>query len=86
MKPLNNPKPLIQNALNPWHAVKPAYACACLSIAVFEKSPLCLFVQCIGQTSIGREYLRYVIRNYIRIALKFHKKFAAKLLKVGFEK
>ena len=49
-KPLTNkalnPKP--QNALNPWHAVKPAYAYACLSIAVFYTSALCLFVQCIN--------------------------------------
>ena len=30
-KPLDPTKP--QNALNPWHAVKPAYAYACLSIA-----------------------------------------------------
>ena len=38
-----NPK---QNTLNPWYAVKPAYAYACLSIAAFKKSALCLFVQC----------------------------------------
>ena len=40
-----NPK---QNALNPWRAVKPAYAYACLSIAVKKKSALCLFVQCVN--------------------------------------
>ena len=28
----SNPKP--ENALDPWHAVKPTYAYACLSIAV----------------------------------------------------
>ena len=48
-KPLNpnpkptplNPKP--QSTLNPWHAVKPAYAYACLSIAVKKNPPyVCL--------------------------------------------
>ena len=32
-----NPKP--QNVLNPWHAVKPAFAYACLSIAVIKNPP-----------------------------------------------
>ena len=45
-KPLDPTKP--QNALNPWHAVKPAYAHACLPIAVQNKSALCLFVQFIN--------------------------------------
>ena len=41
-----NPKP--QHALKSWHAVRPAYAYVCLSIAVSKKSALCSFVQCIN--------------------------------------
>ena len=58
------PEPLNprNNALNPWHAVKPAYAYACLSIAVKKICPM--FVQCMrGNVTRLCETWQIVLNN-----------------------